>query len=191
MLIFRNKWIEMLSNSWRHWANDDEIILARGWKCPMISSRGNHSREEIVDEDDFSSRRWLSARGFGGNFDELWKNVSSCASSFIVHRAWNRGVTPVLWSSVFRAWLWWDDWNPSVFVLGIKARSELYLRFDSSGTENRDFTGKKRILSWVLRVDCRFHRIGPKTADFTGPWNREKGRALKRWGGGFEVKGEG
>ena len=27
-------------------------------------------------------------------------------------------------------------------VVGIEARSELYLRFDSSGTENRDFTGK-------------------------------------------------
>ena len=38
----------------------------------------------------------------------------------------------------------WDDKNPSTFVrlvLGIEARSELYLRFDSSGTENRDFTG--------------------------------------------------
>ena len=38
--------------------------------------------------------------------------------------------------------------NPSAFVshvLGIEARSELYLRFDSSGTENWDFTGKKRI----------------------------------------------
>ena len=49
-------------------------------------------------------------------------------------------------------------------VLGIEARNELYLRFDSSGTENQDFMGKKRI----SRVDCRFHGIGPKTADFTG-----------------------
>ena len=30
-------------------------------------------------------------------------------------------------------------------VMGIEARSELYLRFDSPGTENPDFTGKKRI----------------------------------------------
>ena len=30
-------------------------------------------------------------------------------------------------------------------VLGNEPRSELYLRFDSSGTENRDFMGKKRI----------------------------------------------
>ena len=28
-------------------------------------------------------------------------------------------------------------------MLGIEARSELYLRFDRSGTENQDFTGEK------------------------------------------------
>ena len=45
-------------------------------------------------------------------------------------------------------------------VLGIEARSELYLRFDSPGTEIWDFTGKKRI-SWVLWVACPL-------VDFTG-----------------------
>ena len=58
-------------------------------------------------------------------------------------------------------------------------RSELYRIFDSSGTENRDFTGKKRI-SRVSRIDCRFHGIVPKTANFTDPWHREKRRALLR-----------
>ena len=50
-------------------------------------------------------------------------------------------------------------------VLGIEARSELYVRSDNIGTENRNFTGEKGI----SRVDCRFHGIGPKTADFTDP----------------------
>ena len=38
------------------------------------------------------------------------------------------------------------------------------------------FHREKRI-SRFSRVNCRFHRIGPKTADFTGPWKR-KGRAI-------------
>ena len=32
----------------------------------------------------------------------------------------------------------------------------------------RDFTGIKRI-SRFSQTNCRFHGIGPKTADFTGP----------------------
>ena len=36
--------------------------------------------------------------------------------------------------------------------------SEIWLRFDNLGTENRDFTRKK----CISRVDCCFHRIGPK-----------------------------
>ena len=36
--------------------------------------------------------------------------------------------------------------------------SEIWLRFDNLGTENRDFTRKK----CISRVDCCFHQIGPK-----------------------------
>ena len=64
-------------------------------------------------------------------------------------------------------------------MLGIEARGELYHErkkhvrsdnsgTDNSGTENQNFTGEKGI-SPVSRVDCRFHGIGPKTADFTDP----------------------
>ena len=59
-----------------------------------------------------------------------------------------------------------------VLLVYMYTRSELYPRFDSSGTENRtenrDFTGKKRI-SRISRIDCRFHGVAQKTANFTDP----------------------
>ena len=42
-------------------------------------------------------------------------------------------------------------------VLGIEARSRLYLRFDSSGTKNRDFKGKNV-----------FHGFHGSIVDYTG-----------------------
>ena len=44
-----------------------------------------------------------------------------------------------------------------VLLVYMYTRNELYLRFDSSGTENRDFTGKKI-----------FHGFHGSTVDFTG-----------------------
>ena len=72
-------------------------------------------------------------------------------------------------------------------VLGIEARSELYLRFDSSG------------ISRVSRVDCRFHGIGLKAANFTsrdtvkkeGPWQGVEGGGWRVEGGGWREEGGG
>ena len=67
-------------------------IPSRGWKCPIISSRGNHPRGKlcammIYPREDEYLREDLEAI-----FDEFMEIVSSCPSSFIVHWAWNRGV---------------------------------------------------------------------------------------------------
>ena len=51
-----------------------------------------------------------------------------------------------------------------VLLVYMYTRSQLYLRFDSSGTENRDFTGKKRI----SRGKNVFHGFDGSTVAFTG-----------------------
>ena len=55
-----------------------------------------------------------------------------------------------------------------VLLVYMYTRSELYLRFDSSGTENRDFTGKKTYFTGFtdrlsISRDC------PKNSQFHGP----------------------
>ena len=52
-------------------------------------------------------------------------------------------------------------------VLGIEARSRLYLRFDSSGTKNRDFKGKTYFTGFTGRLSIS--RDWPKNNRFHGP----------------------
>ena len=53
-------------------------------------------------------------------------------------------------------------------VLGIEAQNELYLRFDSSGTENLDFTGKKTYFTG-FSGRLSISRDWPKNSQFHGP----------------------
>ncbi len=58
-------------------------------------------------------------------------------------------------------------------MLGIEARSELYMRVDSSGTENRDFAGKNGF-HWFHGSIVDFSKFLGPVAPFKskGPWDR-------------------
>ena len=63
--------------------------------CPIISSRGNHPRGKLCAMMIYprEAKDEYLLEDLEAIFDEFMEIVSSCPSSFIIHWAWNRGVS--------------------------------------------------------------------------------------------------